>query len=170
MSEKTINQHYVPRVYLKRFCYNDFRINVFDKVKKEIRKNQSIENIAAERFFYDIDFHALFNRMDAEQISEFSRKFPDVDVEQLDEQYIEHKFGSTLESVYESTIGSIIDRAEKKTIWELKNCYAISSMDKLEIALYASVQILRSKSFREMIYDTQTCYGEVCDRDWTSGI
>lgn len=161
MSDKTINQHYVPRVYLKRFCSGDLRINVFDKVKKEIRRNQSIDNVGAERYFYDINFRKLLDRMREDQVSNFIKDYPDVNVGQLDEQYIEHLLGNSFESTYDSTIGDIIDRAEKKTIWELKNCYALNHKEKLEIALYASVQILRSKNFREVICDTQRAMGKL---------
>ncbi len=54
-------QHYVPRVYGDRFCECPKHVNVYDKLKDEIRTNQNYENVASERSFYDVDLNA-YNR------------------------------------------------------------------------------------------------------------
>lgn len=45
-------QHYVPRTYLKHFA-DEERIWIFDKVQRRSFQN-SISNVAQERFFYDV--------------------------------------------------------------------------------------------------------------------
>ena len=54
----TKKEHYVPQVYLRRFCVSAEKIDVYDKVKNEIRLNQPLLNVASERYFYDVDFIA----------------------------------------------------------------------------------------------------------------
>ena len=161
MSDEIINQHYVPRVYLKRFCDDGIHINVFDKIKNEIRTKQSIENVAAERFFYDIDLRKLRKRMNQEENEAFEREFPDVNIDQIDTQYIEHLLGNEIESNYDKNIDTFLNRIENMTPWEKKNCYALMPKDQFLLALYISVQMLRSKDFREMIRGTQKAIGKL---------
>ena len=53
---KKKKQHYVPQCYLVQWAIPDTnQINVFDKIKKEERIN-NIEDVAQERYFYDINF------------------------------------------------------------------------------------------------------------------
>ena len=54
--DKTKNQHYVPRMYIKRFGYgteDNPRISVLKKQEGIILHNQNPENFASKRFFYD---------------------------------------------------------------------------------------------------------------------
>ena len=54
--EKTKNQHYVPRMYIKRFGYgteDNPRISVLKKAEGIPLHNQNPENFASKRFFYD---------------------------------------------------------------------------------------------------------------------
>ena len=54
--EKTKNQHYVPRMYIKRFGYgteDNPRISVLKKQEGVVLHNQNPENFASRRFFYD---------------------------------------------------------------------------------------------------------------------
>ena len=54
----TKKEHYVPQVYLRRFCSSPDKINVYDKINNEIRTNQPLINVASERYFYDVDLFA----------------------------------------------------------------------------------------------------------------
>lgn len=52
--DKTKNQHYVPRMYIKRFGYgteDNPRISVLKKQEGIILHNQNPENFASKRFF-----------------------------------------------------------------------------------------------------------------------
>lgn len=54
--EKTKNEHYVPRMYIKRFGYGTKdkpRISVLKKPEGTVLHNQNPENFASQRFFYD---------------------------------------------------------------------------------------------------------------------
>ena len=53
MSGKVKNQHYVPRMYLKRFSPDQKRICVWNLMKDEILTRQQTINYAAKRYFYD---------------------------------------------------------------------------------------------------------------------
>lgn len=142
MPEKTKKEHYVPRVYLRRFCKNPEKLNVYDKANNEIRLNQHIMDIASERYFYDIDFNAFADRIDAnDEIWQAAKG--------LDVQYIEHMFGSGIEVAYEERIGTVIDRLMNKTDWEILNCYAITEEEKEFMSLWIAHQVIRTKAFRE---------------------
>src|ERR1700744_2929328 len=52
-----MNQHYVPRVYLKNFAErkgNEYFIDVYDKTNEKVF-NTNITNICAERHLYTLD-------------------------------------------------------------------------------------------------------------------
>lgn len=51
--QRTKNQHYVPRFYLKAFCADGRSLFVFDKAKQRPFKSR-VENIASEQGFYDL--------------------------------------------------------------------------------------------------------------------
>jgi hypothetical protein len=53
MGKHVIRQHYIPRMYLKRFADENGKICVFSKASHLMLDNQSIEKYACERFFYD---------------------------------------------------------------------------------------------------------------------
>ena len=56
----TKKEHYVPRCYLENFEGEKGKIQVFDKAILQIRP-QTKENIAAENYFYDIDFDKMMD-------------------------------------------------------------------------------------------------------------
>ena len=49
----TKKQHYVPQFYLKYFCINEDKINVYLKKENKILKNQLIRNVACENDYFD---------------------------------------------------------------------------------------------------------------------
>ena len=56
---QTKRQHYVPRAYLRRFLEDDNQIRVVDMAEdREFRT--SVENIAVERRFYDVEIDGVF--------------------------------------------------------------------------------------------------------------
>ena len=65
MQKKSVKQqHYVPRVYLRRFTIDGERLYVYDKIKDEIRGPENIKNVAQERFFYDLPVDTIPSNLD----------------------------------------------------------------------------------------------------------
>ena len=60
----TKKEHYVPRCYLENFEGEDSRIKVFDKAIMQVRSQLKGE-IAAENYFYDIDFDKIMQNIDS---------------------------------------------------------------------------------------------------------
>lgn len=57
---ETKNQHYVPKMYIKRFGYGTEtkpRVSVLKKQEGIVFHNQNPENFASKRIFYDTTFH-----------------------------------------------------------------------------------------------------------------
>ena len=55
MGKKTANQHYVPQMYLKRFCPDGKYFDVWNIRDDVIMPRQRKRNFAANRYFYDAD-------------------------------------------------------------------------------------------------------------------
>lgn len=155
MSEKIKKQHYVPRCYLKRWENRKKQIYVFDKVKKEIRPS-NINDIASERYFYDIDIE----KMDAKSIEMLISANIDIINEQ---QFIEKFLSKNIEDEYSKLLAKIIDTSNEATPWYLENCYFISKEDKLYLAIYLSFQYVRTKTVREGIGDSGNCLCQVLE-------
>ena len=62
----TKKEHYVPRCYLENFEGENKRIKVFDKVIMQIRSQLKGE-IAAENYFYDINFDDIMENIDSDK-------------------------------------------------------------------------------------------------------
>lgn len=149
MAGDTKKEHYVPQVYLRRFCSSPDKVNVYDKINNEIRINQPLINVASERYFYDVDLFAYNEELKARGEATLDVLFPGF--EKTDPQYIEHMFGNGIEGAYEQKIGIVIDDLLKKGDWWLNNCYAITQEEKVFFALWAAHQFVRTKSFRETV-------------------
>lgn len=151
MSEKVLNEHYVPRRYLRHFA-KDQHFFAFDKEKNESRPG-NVDDYACERFFYDVDFEAI----NADIIAhDPTFKFdPEIEkeLESLDVQHLEHWFGNHVETWLFDPIEKIIN------IFTMCNPKALPTMNVLtenamdHIALYMAIQILRSKEFRESMVE-----------------
>ena len=90
MGNKTINQHYIPQFYIKRFGYgisDNERISVLNLMSGEILHNQNPRNYASKRYLYDA------SREDLEKALDYDLKvFPELKGNELlnDEQFVEH--------------------------------------------------------------------------------
>ena len=88
--EKVRRQHYVPRMYLKRFGYGnigDEYISVLKLDNGTVLDNRKVENFAVANYFYDADKEQI-----AEILKEDLKVFPELcDNENLsDDQFTEH--------------------------------------------------------------------------------
>lgn len=86
MSGKVKNQHYVPRMYMKRFAQDQKRICVWNLMNDTILTRQRPENYAAKRYFYDTDKVEL-----KQALEEMVKLYPDAVpiIDAADEQFIE---------------------------------------------------------------------------------
>lgn len=86
MSRQVKNQHYVPRMNLKRFAPDPKRLCVWNLMSDKILTLQRPENYAAKRYFYDA------NKEDLKQaLEEMSKLYPDAVpiIDATDEQFVE---------------------------------------------------------------------------------
>ena len=55
MGDKTAHQHYVPQMYLKRFCSDGAHFDVWNINNDVIMPHQRTRSFAGKRYFYDAD-------------------------------------------------------------------------------------------------------------------
>lgn len=86
MSGKVKNQHYVPRMYMKRFAQDQKRICVWNLMNDTILTRQRPENYAAKKYFYDTDKVELKQALE-EMVELYPDAVPIIDA--VDEQFVE---------------------------------------------------------------------------------
>ena len=119
MSTDTINQHYVPKAYLKQFANQKEQIWVYDKHKRK-KFQTHIRNVAAERFFYD-----------TEQIRRITG----------DKQFVE-KYLCNAEGTFENLMRTL------PNTFDARNFRGIQKRDKHFLSVYLVLQMLRTKGHR----------------------
>jgi hypothetical protein len=115
-----IKQHWVPRCYLKHFSNEKGQLYVFDKYLQKAFP-ASIEDIAEERYFHDIEELKSLN---------------------LDKQFFENAI-SEIETEYSQKLESLLEKIEAKG--------EISEEDKNNFSFFISFQYFRTKSSRNYI-------------------
>lgn len=136
--QKTKNQHYVPRMYIKRFSKKykkKYIITVLRKSNNILLKKQNPENFAAQRYFYDVD------KVDLEKaLIEMYKLYPEVRNHPAvdDEQLIEHML-----SRQEYDMDCLFNEFNKnmETVFEEEN--------KLKLILFIHTLAYRTKAFRD---------------------
>lgn len=155
----TKKEHYVPRCYLENFEGEKGKIQVFDKAILQIR-SQTKENIAAENYFYDIDFDKMMEGLDDESqqkvrsdIKEITgvENWEEIAKNILDKKHIEKSYFATMEGVYAPFLKQIIAKSYGGNNWVIKHCKPFSEDEKIGLALMMAIQMLRTKSHREEI-------------------
>lgn len=116
---ETINQHYVPQTYLRRFANTANQIWVFDKAKSNAFQT-SVRNVAAERRFYD-----------SEEVKEITG----------DNQFIENHLINS-EGHYQTVSNTLINVLNAGKFEKLK------LRDRLFLSTYMILQMLRTKETR----------------------
>ena len=150
MSQKTKKQHYVPQCYLKRWDFSGaHQVYVYDKVQDKYRIN-NVEDIASERYFYDLNKSDRFSSSLLEELRE--NTFLSGYLSQ--EQSIEHFFDEEIEKPFSTLLSKITAKVPTLTPWHIKNCYFINEEEKKEFSVYLAFQFLRTKKARQVIGDT----------------
>ena len=86
MSGQVKSQHFVPRMYMKRFSPDQKRLSVWKLADDCILTRQRPENYAARRYFYDTSKEEL-----KEALTEMAKIYPDAVpiIDAADEQFVE---------------------------------------------------------------------------------
>ena len=162
----TKKEHYVPRCYLKNFvCQKEDRINVFDKEKMQVRKDQMIMDVAMENHFYDLKLSELYKNAKPDEQEKIKQDFAQTlnitekEIISLlnkidDKQYIEKDVFANLEGEYCQLLSNIIKKSYGGNQWVIDTCNAMSESEKKMLSVFIALQIIRTKSFRETLRDT----------------
>lgn len=137
MSGKVKNQHYVPRMYLKRFSPDQKRICVWNLMEDEILTRQQPVNYAVRRYFYDTNELEL-----KKALTEMCKVYPKAvdNIDFLDEQFLEKAL-----SRVEADIGTIMDMISENS----EQLYSETNMQKLIIFLHELTY--RSEKYRSTL-------------------
>lgn len=155
----TKKEHYVPRCYLENFEGNNNRIYVFDKFQLQTR-HQRKEEIAAENYFYDIDFEKIMESIDPEKhngiIEDIKRMTGNENWEEIkaaifNPKHIEKTFFSKLECEYSNLLKTIISKSYNGNKWVINNCETFSENEKVQLSLFLSIQTIRTRAFRDSL-------------------
>lgn len=138
--EKVRRQHYVPRMYLKRFGYGnigDEYISVLKLDNGTVLDNRKVENFAVANYFYDADKEQI-----AEILKEDLKVFPELcDNEKLsDEQFTEHALARE-----ESAISKMLNELQE----DLSRIHISSNRNLMVIFLHSLAY--RTKQFRDQM-------------------
>lgn len=153
---KTKNEHYVPRMYIKRFGYgteDNPRISVLKKAEGTIFHNQNPENFASKRFFYDTTEDVIENVLKRDL-----EIFPSIKESKFyhDVQLTEHAL-SRLEGAYKELLDDI--EANPEIIYEDKS--------RARFICFVHELAYRTKSFRDMLdginSTTKDVLSKMCD-------
>ena len=153
----TKKQHFVPQCYLKAWKISDDKesVFVFDKEKDSFRQN-SIEDIASERYFYDADFINLLNEKQLHDLLEGKIRLRD----DADPQIMEHTYADLVETVYKDLLEKLIKSAREATPWIINNCYFIMPDDKETLSALLAIQFLRTKQIRNDLIESSKLLGQ----------
>lgn len=153
---KNKNQHYVPRMYIKRFGYGtkeNPRISVLKKVEGTIFHNQNPENFASKRYFYDTTEDVI-----EDVLKRDLEIFPSIKEDRFyhDAQLTEHTL-SRLEGAYKELLDSI--EANPEIIYEDKS--------RARFICFVHELAYRTKSFRDRMdiinSTTEDVLSKMCD-------
>lgn len=138
--EKVRRQHYVPRMYLKRFGYGnigDEYISVLKLDNGTVLDNRKVENFAVANYFYDADKEQI-----AEILKEDLKVFPELcDNENLsDGQFTEHALARE-----ESAISKMLNELQE----DLSRIHLSSNRNLMVIFLHSLAY--RTKQFRDQM-------------------
>lgn len=153
----TKKEHYVPQCYLKNFVNENERIAVFDKKLLQSRLQRTTD-IAMENYFYDIDFDDLMNKInsvDKEKMQSDIKEIAGINnwdkINSIlsDKKHIEKQFFCHIEAVYSQLLKNIISKSYNGNTWVINNCFSMSAEEKDLLSFFISIQIIRTKTFRE---------------------
>ena len=151
--KKTKKQHYVPRCYLENWAIpGKYQVYVFDSEHNSKRIN-NINDIASERFFYDVDPKEVFSE---EMLSKLKEAGLPCDIVGQS-QGIEHTFANEVEGPFKIALQKLVEKSNEAGPWIIKNCYFMMPDEKSELSAYLAIQYIRTKRFRRNIEAISGC-------------
>lgn len=156
MAKEKKKQHYVPQSYLESWAIpGTHQVHVYNKSQRKTYFT-NIENVAAERYFYDIDFTGILTEEDLKRYG-----ITPCDPKHIDDgQYIENFFANQVEGFFEQQLRSVIQCTKKMSPWEINNCVFMSVRDKFLFSFHLALQYIRVKSVRNAMTDSADCLAQ----------
>lgn len=138
MTNQTINQHVVPRLWLKWFSWNQKQTStfVYNKIEGNVKGSKKLMDVAVHDNFYDFHPDILKELMDVGALSEGQEQFVE---KQFFAYGIEKKFGPLLKNV----LNSLDSNTTKKNMISGENRQALSAQ--------LSVQFFRTTALKKCI-------------------
>ena len=142
MGKQVKNQHYVPKMYIKRFSPNGKKICVWKLKENEILTRQEPGKYAARRYFYDTNEAELI-----ESLKEMAKLYPEAvaKADVGDEQFVEKAL-----SRVEGTTAAIMD-----AICE-DSSQLFNDANMATLVLFLHELAFRSEKYRETIDNTRS--------------
>ena len=158
MSEQRVKkQHYVPRCYLERWTIQGkYQTHVYDKELNKARIS-SINDIASENYFYDINYSEILRDEDFEKIGISREVFKEFDFG----QGIEKFFGQKIEDDYANILKKIQKKIDGMTSDMELLRDVITVEEKISLSYYLALQIVRTKFTRNAIRDSADCLTQI---------
>lgn len=161
LAQKIKKQHTVPQCYLNAWCApGKKQTHVFDKVSEQ-KRISNIEDIASERYFYDIDLEAF-------RLGDYVEGCRDIEMainDEGDPQVIEHSLSEDVEGPFSKLLNKLRKKVAELTPWHINNCFFISKEEKDALSECLAVQFLRAKGVRNGISDAADCMVQLM-REW----
>ncbi|MGP1906813.1 DUF4238 domain-containing protein [Metabacillus sp. JX24] len=129
-----IKQHFVPRLYLRRYTEGKEEIWTFDKIAGK-KFHTGLMLVAAEKFFYNFS---------EKEINELKKQFPD---EEVSENLLDDLFTYQIEPVFKESLNRILNGYN--SFKNEDSDYALPEEDILQLAQSLAFQYYRTKSYRE---------------------
>lgn len=142
MGKQVKNQHYVPKMYIKRFSPNGKKICVWHLERNEILTRQEPSKYAARRYYYDASEQELH-----EALEEMAKFYPDAvaNSDLSDEQFLEKAL-----SRVEGAAASIMDAISADSTQLLKESNMIS------LIIFLHQLAFRSEKYRDLVDSIRT--------------
>ena len=151
-------QHYVPQCYLESWAIEGtHQIHVYDKKKKETRQN-NIQDVASENYFYDIDFRKALSQKEQDLLETSAENLEELSKQQV----LENFFANNIEGELSQILRDLIDKASDLTQKKLKRHF-ISRYKKWRFSRHLSFQHIRTKAVRSSIDDMADCVQQMLE-------
>ncbi|MBR5113859.1 MAG: DUF4238 domain-containing protein [Oscillospiraceae bacterium] len=150
MAQATKKQHYVPQFYLNAWGgAKKHQIIVYDK-ELDLKRINSIKDVASERFFYDISPKEIFSDKFIDCLCKKGLVLNKNEVPQL----IERAYSEEVEAPFSVLLKKILISARDASPWHIKNCFFIKEDDKELFSAFLALQYIRLKHVRTGIQAT----------------
>ena len=142
MGKQVKNQHYVPKMYIKRFSPNGKKICVWKLKENELLTRQEPGKYAARRYFYDTNEAELL-----ESLKEMAKLYPDAvaKADVSDEQFVE-KALSRVEGATAAIMDAICEDSSQ----------LFNEANMATLVLFLHELAFRSEKYRETIDNTRS--------------